>query len=242
MNCLDYRRELAPEPRRESAEMQEHRRGCAGCSAHHARALGFELALKRALAVPVPDGLAERILLAQATNQRGGRGWWRYLGRFAAAAAAAAMFAQGLNMFDQRQRSSPLAQQLIVHREDEPAALTAQMPLPEEDVQRPFIQRGVRLAAPVPAGISYAHACPVGALGSVHMVMPEREGPVTVFFLPDHTEPRGDYIYNDMRVRAVPMAAGTLALLATDARHFDSLEASWRLSLEGSPATAAGVP
>lgn len=239
MNCLDYRRELAPEPRRESAEMQQHRRGCANCSAHHARALGFELALKRALTVPVPDGLAERILLAQTTGVRSGHGRRRRLGWFAAAAVV--LVALGLGVYQLR-LFSPLARQLVAHLKYEPAALTAHAPLPVEEVERRFVQRGVRLAAAPPAGISYAHICPVGLLGSVHMVMPEREGPVTVFFLPGHTEPRGDYVYGDTRVRAVPMAAGTLALVAADARHFDTLEADWRRSLEGSPATAAGAP
>lgn len=219
--------------------MQLHRRGCAGCSAHHARALGFELALKRALAVPVPDGLAERILLAQTTSERGDRGRrWR-LGLVAAAAVV--LVALGLGVHQLR-LFSPLAQQLIVHLEHEPAALITHTPLPVADVERRFSQRGVRLAAPPPPGISYAQACPVGLLGTVHMVMPEREGPVTVFFLPGHTEPRSDYADGGMRVRAIPMAAGTLALVAADTRHFDTLESGWRRSLEGSPATAAGVP
>jgi hypothetical protein len=239
MNCLDYRRELGPDPRRESAEMQEHRRGCPGCSAHHARALGFELALKRALAVPVPDGLAERILLAQTTSERGDRGRRRRVAWFAAAAVV--LVALGLGVHQLR-LFSPLAQQLIVHLEHEPAALITHTPLPVEDVERRFVQRGVRLMAPPPAGISYAQACPVGLIGSVHMVMPEREGPVTVFFLPGHEERRSEYTDDGMHVRSIPMAAGTLALVAADVRHFDTLEASWRRSLEGGPATAAGLP
>jgi hypothetical protein len=45
-----------------------------------------------------------------------------------------------------------------------------------------------------------------------------------------------------MHVRAVPMTQGTLALVATDASRFDAIEASWRHSLEGTSATAAGAP
>lgn len=238
MNCLEYRRLLASEPRRESAEMQAHRRECAGCAAHHARALGFELALKRSLSVPVPDGLAERIVLAQTTAERGDRGRSRRrLGWLAAAAVLLAVL--GLGSYQLRLFSA-LPEQLITHLSHEPESLLTRTALAEQDVMRPFAQRGVRLAGPLPAGISYAQPCPVGLLASVHMVMPEPEGPVTVFFLPSHQERRGDYSRGNMRVRAVPMAGGTLALVAAAAGRFDALESSWRRSLEGETEVAAG--
>ncbi|HSX59429.1 MAG TPA: DUF3379 family protein [Tahibacter sp.] len=240
MNCLDYRRQLGPDPRHESAEMQEHRRGCAGCAAHHARALGFELALKRSLAVPVPDGLAERILLSQTTSERGlrvrRRRRWSWAAAAAAVVATVGLVAYQLALF------SPLPRQLVLHLQHEPEALITHTPLAVAAIEERFRQRGVRLAGPPPAGVSYAQPCPVGVIGSVHMVMPEKEGPVTVFFLPGHKERRGDYVDDGMHVRAVPMAEGTLALVAADARHFDALEAGWRRSLEGASDIAAGAP
>lgn len=240
MNCLEYRRQLGSDPRHESVEMQEHRRACAGCSAHHARALGFELALKRSLALPVPDGLAERILLMQTTSERGLRSRrrrrWGWMAAAAAVFAAVGLVAYQLSLF------SPLPRQLVVHLQHEPEALLTHTPLPAAEIEERFRQRGVRLVSAPPAGVSYAQPCPVGMIGSVHMVMPEEEGPVTVFFLARHKERRGDYVDEGMHVRAVPMAEGTLALVATDARHFDTLEASWRRSLEGSSAAAVGAP
>ena len=53
MECLEFRRQLGSDPRHESAAMAAHRRDCAGCAEAQARALGVELQLKRALAVPV---------------------------------------------------------------------------------------------------------------------------------------------------------------------------------------------
>lgn len=240
MNCLEYRRELGADPRRETAEMLEHRRNCSGCAAHHARSLGFELALKRSLAVPVPDSLAERILLSQTTSERGLRS--RRHRRWAWSAAAAVVFAVVGLVAYQLSLFSSLPRQLVVHLQHEPEALLTHTPLAVAEIEARFRQRGVTLAAAPPAGVSYAQPCPVGMIGSVHMVMPEEEGPVTVFFLARHKEPRGDYLDSGMHVRAVPMGAGTLALVAADARHFDALEASWRRSLEGTPATAAGAP
>lgn len=240
MNCLDYRRELGADPRRESAAMQEHRRGCAGCAAHQARALGLELALKRALQLPVPGSLAERILLAQTTQERGHHGRRQRRYRWIAAAAAL-LVALGIVVMQLRLFAG-LPEQLVAHIQHEPAALLTHTPLAAAEVERRFSERGVRLAAAPPAGVSYAQLCPVGLIGSVHLVMPEREGPVTVFFLADHAAARGDYARDGMQVRTVPMPGGTLALVAADARHFDALEAGWRQSLQGSPDTAAGAP
>lgn len=240
MNCLDYRRQLGADPRRESADMQEHRRNCSGCSAHHARALGFELALKRSLQIAPPDGLAERILLAQATGERGQRSRRRRRWSWAAVAAVA-LVAVGLVAY-RLMLFSPLPRQLVAHLQHEPEALLAKAALTETDIARPFRQRGVLLAGAPPAGISYAQPCPVGLIGAVHMVMPLPEGPVTVFYLPQHRERRGDYVDGGMHVRAAPMAAGTLALVAADARRFDALEASWRRTLEATPASAIGLP
>jgi Protein of unknown function (DUF3379) len=240
MNCLDYRRQLGADPRRESPEMQAHRRGCAGCSAHHARALGFELALKRALVVPVPDGLAERILLSQTTAERGQRTRHRHRLRWLAAAVLL-VAALGAGIYQLR-LLSPLPQQLVAHIEHEPEAFLTQAALPQAEALKPFQQRGVRLAGVLPAGISYAQPCPVGMIGAVHLVMSRPDGAVTVFFLPGHEERRGDYRSGNLRVRAVPMAAGTLALVAANAAPFDALEADWRRSLEGGRDVAAGAP
>lgn len=240
MNCLDYRRQLGSDPRRESAEMQAHRRGCPGCAAHQARALGFELALKRSLNVAVPDGLTERILLVQATADRSDRGRQRRRLRWLAAAAVL-LVVFGVVTVQQR-LLEPLPQQLVAHLEHEPESLMTHASLPVSEVEERFARRGVKLAGALPEGISYAQACPVGMIGSVHMVMPQPEGPVTVFYLPGHDSRRGDFDAGGMHVRAVPMAKGTLALVAADMRHFDALEASWRRTLEGNGDVAAGAP
>ncbi|TDR47442.1 uncharacterized protein DUF3379 [Tahibacter aquaticus] len=239
MNCLEYRRLLGSDPRRESAEMQAHRRGCNGCSSHHAQALGFELALKRALNVAVPDGLAERILLVQTTAERGSNGRRRRQLRWLAVAAVLVAVV-GLSVFQLRV-FEPLPQQLIAHLGHEPESLLTHTALPAQEVEQRFAQRGVPLIGPLPEGISYAQPCPVGMLASVHMVMPEPEGPVTVFYLPGHETERGNFASGTMHVRAVPMAKGTLALVAADTRHFDALEARWRLTLEGRGDIAAGA-
>ena len=63
------------------------------------------------------------------------------------------------------------------------AARTAN-PVPKQDVIDAFAARGVSLAS-VPDGVNYVHKCPAGPYNTVHMVMPERTGPVSVVYVAD---------------------------------------------------------
>jgi len=231
MNCLEYRRQLAADPRRETPEMVEHRRECSGCAAHHARALGFELQLRRSMLIAVPDGLAERILLAQATAERRDHGSQRrYLG-WAMTAAVLLVVAIGVIGLSP---GAAFADAMVKHMRDEPESFVPRLAMPESEVLRRFAQRGVKVAGPLPPGISYAAPCPVGSYLSVHMVMPQDDGAVTVIYIAHHRESeRDDFRKADVVGRSVPMGDGTLVLMAEQPTRFDALEAAWRQTLEG---------
>ena len=70
MNCLEFRRQLAVDPKTRDAVFLQHKQECPRCAEAYARAMLFEASLAEAMAVPVPENLAERILFAQATEQR----------------------------------------------------------------------------------------------------------------------------------------------------------------------------
>ncbi len=241
MECLEFRRQLGSDPRHESAAMAAHRRDCSGCAEAQARALGFELQLKRALAVPVPAGLADRVLLAQMTAERRGRGARRRRWIGGLALAASLVLAVGLGVFWRARPALALPALMVDHLQHEPQAFTRHEPLPADDVRQRFDLRGVRLAAALPAGISYVSACPVGPYKTVHMVMPEQEGPVTVIYVAGHREAaRTEFQEGAWRGRSVPMGQGTLVLLAQQGRTFDALEQGWRHSIEGDLNSATG--
>lgn len=240
MNCLEYRRQLAADPRRETPEMVEHRRECSGCAAHHARVLGFELQLRRSLNVAVPDGFAERILLAQATAERRDRGSQRRNLGWAMTAAVLLVVAVGVIGLSP---GPAFADAMVKHMQDEPESFVSRLPMPESEVLRRFAQRGVKVAGALPPGISYAAPCPVGSYGSVHMVMPQDDGPVTVIYIAHHRErERDDFRKADVVGRSVPMGDGTLVLMAQHPTRFDALEAAWRQTLEGGSGKVAAIP
>jgi hypothetical protein len=243
MDCLEFRRQLGADPRRESAEMKAHRLDCPGCSEGQARALGFELQLRRALAVPAPAGLADRILLAQTTTERRHSGVQRRRWGKGLAIAAGVLLVVAAGGLWRVRTAEAFPNLMVDHLKHEPEAFASRESLPADTVQQRFDKRGVRLAAALPPGISYVSACPIGPYKSVHMVMPEQEGPVTVIYIADHRErQRDDFQHGVWQGRSVPMGQGTLVMVAQNGHMFDALEQSWRHTIEGGINAAVGAP
>lgn len=67
MNCFEFRRLIFAEPRRLSPEQKRHAELCAACAELAKEAEGFEAKIHEAVMVPVPEALAERILLRHKT-------------------------------------------------------------------------------------------------------------------------------------------------------------------------------
>jgi len=229
MNCLEFRRQLAIEPRSAQADFVAHRAACSRCADAQQRALGFEQALGRALAVPAPPQLADSILLAQATAEQQRIRRMRRNGLLALAAST--LLAVGLGV---QTHASPLAKLAVKHLNKEAFVLGLSTPIADDDVRKAFAENGVTLGR-VPSGVSFVYCCPVGDYHSVHVVMPEADGAVTVLYLNEHAvDARLQTKQDGWQVRAVPLAHGTLVLLAHGAGQFDRVEADWRAVLETS--------
>lgn len=241
MDCLDFRRLLAIDPNVADPDAREHLDGCPFCADAYARAQAFEMRLSLAMNVPIPEGLAERILSAQqvdAQNHR--RSARRRIGWIALAAAASLVLAFGVLQL--RHDALPLSQLVAEHvaGPHERDALDRTAPVPEASVRHAFADRGVELAM-VPAGISYVNECPVGAYRTVHMVMPRDGKPVSVVYVTRHRVPAAKDFHSDgLNGREVPMSDGTLVMLAQNTESFGDLERSWRDALEGPPRLAGG--
>lgn len=231
MNCLDFRRELNIDPHAKAPEFLRHRQECQRCAQAHDRAIAFEASLLHALAIPVPPQLAESILLAQATKQHGQhRRYLRRGGMFAVAAAAVL----ALGIVGMQARATPLSTLAVDHvmAPAEHFALSLTKEVSDDAVRQAFAKRGVKVQQ-IPTGISYVQCCPVGRFTSVHMVMPGKDGPVTVFYINnDHVAQTHDFVRDGMQGRSMPMGNGTLVLVAHDASRFDQLESEWRSALQ----------
>jgi hypothetical protein len=228
MNCLEFRRQLGIDPHSTVADFVRHRQECARCAEAAARASEFEAALRRALHVEAKPQLAESMLLAQATQEQRRQATLRRGGLFALAAALALAVGIGL-----RVEAKPLPVQAVDHLHHEAQVLMSTRPVSAESVRAAFAQRGLTLAR-VPDGIAFVGCCPMGKHLTVHLVMPESDGPVSVIYVVDQrSTQREDFQREGWHGRSVPLGSGTLILLARETDHFDGVEAAWREALKG---------
>lgn len=240
MDCLEFRRLLGSDPHVVDSAAREHLRGCAFCADATQRAQAFEARLISSMAVAVPEGLADRILLAQLTGARQQRrSGVRHVGWIALAAAASIALAIGMVRY--QRAPAALADLVVAHIDGaEKASLQLRAPIAAAAVERAFADRGVRLTQ-VPSDISYVNECPIGTWRSVHMVMPEQGSPVSVLYVVDHASHSTTQFRRDgMRGREVPIANGTLILVAQSDARFDAIEHTWRDAIEGPAQVAAG--
>src|SRR5579885_2905816 len=96
MDCLEFRRRLAAEPRARADDFMAHRDSChSGCTEAWWRAQRLERRIENAMAVDAPEQLAERVLLAHATRARAFARRWR----IGLALAASLVLATGVCVF-----------------------------------------------------------------------------------------------------------------------------------------------
>jgi anti-sigma factor RsiW len=118
MNCLEFRRLKLAEPKLTREEARAHASECPACLAFARSVDESEAAFGRALAVPVPEGLADRILLRQSGQGRAGRR------AYALAASLLLAVAAGVIVATRETDPANPARIAIEHVIEEPQSLT----------------------------------------------------------------------------------------------------------------------
>lgn len=179
MNCLDYRRLKLADPRRLPPQAHAHEQGCESCAAFAREVEAGELELQRALATPVPDGLAERIVL-----RTGGRAvrrapLW--------ALAASVVLALGLGLGYLRFKESggdAYARLAIEHVVMEPESLTTLRNAEPEAFRRAVESFGATLRQPLER-VRYVRLCPFDDGMGWHIVFETPDGLATLILVSD---------------------------------------------------------
>lgn len=227
MNCLEFRRAALIDPQHPGHEALEHEASCPSC-AHFYRELRMqEEALYEAMNVPVPDGLADRVLLRQT------RGWReRLFPRFAAPALAASLAlaaAVGLGWIFQSAALTPemLAAGIVAHVEEEQKALREEQRVPLARLVTAVRLSGGELVEP-PGETSYANYCPLPGGGKgEHLVFNTPHGKLTLILMPGKRITHPVRLDRDgLTVSLIPAGEGSLALVSDDRERIGEAE-SW---------------
>lgn len=206
MNCLDYRR-LLVSGEAESADMKAHRLQCPACAEHQREHAAFERRLREAIEVPVPPGF-ERVLTHALVQRRR---------RFLAAAGVAAL-AAGSGLWVWLAREDPVAMACIdfVMKEEAKAIMMGPMPRPDAEAA---------LAATLPlerierlGELRHIGPCPFNGVMAYHAVLNVPQGKVTLLVMPGAmlSAPQRATEHG-MHARVVPLAAGSVGIVAGDA-------------------------
>jgi hypothetical protein len=240
MNSTEFQRRLLIDPRAPDMAAAAQARVCADAPERLAEALAMEQRILGALQVPVPAGLADRVLAALPAQTgspvQAPRRWWP----LALVASVTLVGWLSLTLLRAPAPTGALIAASVEHLAHEPYALTRSGRVPDSLVTRMFREAGLRIDTEALA-LSYLNRCPLDRRWSVHMVMPAPEGPVTVMYVIGEADiERMDTRKDMVAVRTLPFADGALVLLAESSRDFDRIESAWHLAAGEAVALAGG--
>ena len=226
MKCLDYRRLLLPGTG-ETEAMRAHRMECVFCTDLEKEHAAFERQLRGGLEIPLPEGLAERLLgalpgsgptVAPHPARR----------RFLAAAAAAAG-AIGIGLYAWRGHDDPMAMACIqfVMKDEAKSIMMGAMPRAEA---------ALRLADTLPierleriGQIRHIAPCPFGEGTAYHVILMVPQDKVTLLIMPDTTMPaRARATHDGMYASVVPLRKGSVGVVGVNAAVVDSVVGALR--------------
>lgn len=175
MNCLEFRREKLADPRRLSPEALAHLGDCAACRGFAAEVDENEARLAAVLDVPVPEGLAERIVLRRKTQTR----FSPRLGMLAASVVLT--FAFGILQWKDA-GSQDFARLAIEHVMHEPESFTTVRSADPELFRRVMHTFGGEMQASL-GKVRYMKLCPVPEGTGWHIVFETEDGKLATLIL-----------------------------------------------------------
>lgn len=225
MNCLEFHRAALIDPRHLGHEALEHESSCPSCAKFYLELRTQEEALYEAMNVPVPDGLADRVLLRQPRRWRE-----RFFPRFAASALAASLAlatAVGLGWKFQPEALTPemLAAGIVTHVEEEQKALRAEQRVPLATLVNAVRRSGGELRR-APGETSYADRCPLPGGGTgAHLVFNTPHGKLTLILMPGKPISHPARLERDgLTVSLMSAGKGSLALISENRERIGEAE------------------
>lgn len=230
MNCFEFRRLLLTDPRVRSHDQEQHLAGCDACETLVREIELFESHVHDALRVPVPEALADRVLLRNKVRAPSLRTWALAASLVAALGIGALLFRPAGDAGERVLAAATLgpahpAVAAISFVVDHESRL-----LREGRTGDPLVLRGAltRLGLRLPSDgvtVRYLGKCPVPGGTGEHVVLQTALGQVTLILVPDQPlGPRVTVADRQMTALANPVRSGGYILIADSADHVQRIE------------------
>jgi hypothetical protein len=218
MNCLEFRREASARPNEISDEARTHELMCGSCGEFAAQLRIMDARVHDAAAVPVPEGLIDRVLDAAWSRPSVNRRRFMALAASALAAAGTGLTAYWWSWDD------PLALAGIgfVIDEEANAILNAK---PAEPGALARVAESMRVSLPVQLGeMRYIGTCPFEGSLAHHVVVTTPHGKATLLLLPEKpVSGRQSASARGLHARVLPTDRGCVAVIASSGRSADRI-------------------
>jgi len=228
MNCLDYRRALLT-GEGETEAMHAHRLQCAVCGALLSEHGTFEDELRRALEVPVPGGLEDRLLGPILARHRAGPARRPGRRRFVAAAAAAAVVAAGAGLYAWIGRNDPVAMASIEFVMKEEAKSIMMGTIPRAEAARALADSLPIERMELIGEIRHVRPCPFNGGTAYHVVLTAPQDKITLLVMPDaHLAARGRAVHEGLYADVIPLRKGSVGIVGTSPAVVESVAGALR--------------
>lgn len=221
LSCFECRQQLAAEPASRTPAVVQHVSHCPTCARYQQELERLDQRIQNALAVPVPAGLADRIVFS-ARRQPVQKARRFLTQRPWLAAAALLLITLGLagGWWTQRVFTTPLPQALVAHLWHEPQLLTlpAQTRTSAEKVASVLDWGGATISGQLEkktGKVQHAGLCLFRGRLVAHLVVASETGPVTVLLLPQiQVETPSRFTEQGFSGVLLPRGKGSIAVLS----------------------------
>ena len=213
MDCLTYRRLKLATPQNAAPELLAHRQECGACAAFTRQLESFEQELHRVASIPIPDGLAEQIILRQRKPR-----WHSKLSMLAIAATLVLSVSAfvGYRMLAER---NDLAGDFIAHVASEPDMLSMHGSVERVRFDEALDGYGARFEGPI-GEIRFLGDCVVNGKLAKHILVQTQYGPATLLLFPQQRVSMSKPMSRDgFAVVILPLANGSMGIVTDTPDH-----------------------